>query len=531
VRHSEHAPLPRRPARRSPASRSTAHAVRSGRHRQPGEPSVTWRDVFAVSEFRALWSAQALSLAGDQFAQLAIAFMVYTRTGSAFLTALAYALSYLPPAIGGPMLSGLADLFPRHRLMITLDLIRAGLVAMMALPGMPFPGLCTLFFATMLLGTPFCVARSALLPEVLPRNMLPAGSAIGYQTAQLGQVAGFLVGGGLVAWAGADRVIALDSLSFSLSALILACWVRPRAAPSRAAPPRWAGPAPQPVEIIWAGLCTVFGRPVLRTLMLFGWLAGFAVVPEGLAVPYAHTLGGGPLATGLLLAAMPAGLVLGAFLLGRVIRPADRLRPMGWLAMLSCAPLIFSLLRPPLPAAALLWGVAGLGSAYQLAAAAAFVRALLASRKMHTFAVAQCGMLAAQGLGIVTAGALAGRIGPQPAVAVAGLLGLVAAGLLATDWPGRHAELITLLGAAAADSTRAEPASPAAAGLAANPTTGLAANPTTGLAANPTTGLTAGPAAGLAANPTAGPAVHSHGKPGREPQPGNCRGTAPPSPG
>lgn len=60
------------------------------------------RDVFAVSEFRALWSAQALSCAGDQFAQVAIAFVVYARTGSPFLTAAAYALTYLPPVLGGP---------------------------------------------------------------------------------------------------------------------------------------------------------------------------------------------------------------------------------------------------------------------------------------------------------------------------------------------------------------------------------------------------------------------------------------------
>jgi len=66
--------------------------------------------VFAVREFRALWSAQALSCAGDQFAQVAIAFMVYARTGSAFLTAAAYALTYLPPVIGGAAL----DVFERE---------------------------------------------------------------------------------------------------------------------------------------------------------------------------------------------------------------------------------------------------------------------------------------------------------------------------------------------------------------------------------------------------------------------------------
>jgi predicted MFS family arabinose efflux permease len=365
------------------------------------------------------------------------------------------------------MLSGLADLFPRRHLMITLDLIRAGLVAMMALPGMLFPGMCTLFFATVLLGTPFCVARSALLAEVLPRNMLPAGSAIGNQTMQLGQVVGFLVGGGLVAWAGADRAIALDSLSFSLSALILACWVRPRPAPPRPAPPRSAPPpaastAPQPLEITWDGLSTVFGRPVLRTLVLFGWLAGFAVVPEGLAAPYAHTFGGGPPAVGLLLAAMPAGSVLGAFLLGRLIRPADRLRPMGWLAMLSCAPLVLCQVHPSLPVVAGLWAVAGAGGAYQLAAVAAFVRALPRTEQERAFAVAQSGLLAAQVLGLLAAGAVAQRLGPQATVALAGLLGLVAAAVLATDWIHRHAEVLARLDAPQHPAARSGPASQAA---------------------------------------------------------------------
>ena len=89
--------------------------AQQGRHRRPAEHQASYREVFAVGEFRALWSAQVLSYAGDQFAQVAIAILVYDRTGSAFFTALAYALTYLPPIIGGPLLSGLADLFPRRR--------------------------------------------------------------------------------------------------------------------------------------------------------------------------------------------------------------------------------------------------------------------------------------------------------------------------------------------------------------------------------------------------------------------------------
>jgi hypothetical protein len=95
-----------------------AEAPHPGRHRRAPEARASYREVFAVGEFRALFSAQALSYAGDQFAQVAIAILVYGRTHSAFLTALAY----LPPIAGGPLLSGLADLFPHRRVMIVCDL-------------------------------------------------------------------------------------------------------------------------------------------------------------------------------------------------------------------------------------------------------------------------------------------------------------------------------------------------------------------------------------------------------------------------
>jgi hypothetical protein len=54
----------------------------------------------------------------------------------------------------------------------------------------------------------------------------------------------------------------------------------------------------------------VFRDPALRALLLFGWLAGFYVLPEGLAVPYAHSLGGAEVTVDLLMAAVPLGTVI-----------------------------------------------------------------------------------------------------------------------------------------------------------------------------------------------------------------------------
>jgi MFS family permease len=99
-------------------------------------------------------------------------------------------------------------------------------------------------------------------------------------------------------------------------------------------------------------------------------------VPEGLAAPYAHSLYGATFTVGLLMAAMPLGMVAGAFLLGRAAAPSSRMRIMGWLAIGSCTPLIGSAWNPPLWAVLLLWMLAGAGGAYQLAAAVGFVQAL-----------------------------------------------------------------------------------------------------------------------------------------------------------
>jgi MFS family permease len=162
-------------------------------------------------------------------------------------------------------------------------------------------------------------------------------------------------------------------------------------------------------------------------------------VPEGLAAPYARSLHGNALTVGLLMAAVPLGMVIGAFLISRIAAPSARIRMMGWLAVLSCAPLIGSAWSPPL------WAVltlAGAGRAYQLAAAAAFVQALRPDTRARAFGVAQSGLYAVQGLGILAGGAVAQLIGAPLTVGLAGLVGLTAATMLAMRWTHLRGRLI-----------------------------------------------------------------------------------------
>jgi MFS family permease len=85
---------------------------------------------------------------------------------------------------------------------------------------------------------------------------------------------------------------------------------------------------------------------------------------------------GSTVTVGLLMAAMPFGMVVGAFVLAKMATPSTRMRMMGWLAILSCVPLIGSAPDPPPWCVLLLWTLAGAGGAYQLAATPAFVQAL-----------------------------------------------------------------------------------------------------------------------------------------------------------
>ena len=89
-----------------------------------------------------------------------------------------------------------------------------------------------------------------------------------------------------------------------------------------------------------------------------------------------------------------------------------------------------------------LWTLAGTGGAYQLAAAAAFVQALRPDTRARAFGVAQSGLYAVQGLGILAGGAVAQLIGAPLAVGLAGLVGLTAATMLAMSWTTLRGRLI-----------------------------------------------------------------------------------------
>lgn len=395
---------------------------------------VTFADVLRVREFRVLWLADAQSAAGDQIARVALSVLVFERTASAVLTALAYALTFLPALIGGVLLSGLADRLPRRRVMIGCDLIRVVLVGLMALPSMPLWLLCGLLVLVVLVDAPFGAADSALVPDILEGERYVVATGLRTITNQLAQLGGFAGGGIVIAAIGARAGLALDAATFALSAALLLIGVQARPAPSSAGESETHPAAAGMMASFTGGVRLLWNNRKLRTLLAMAWLAGLYVVPEGVAAPYAAVLGTGPTAVGLLMAAMPAGTALGTYLFLRCVPAQERARWMGPLAAVAGVPLVMCAATPGILASLVLWALSGFCFAYQVQVIAEFMRTVPDSQRGQAVGIASSGLLAVQGVGVLLGGFVAGVWGTEWAVAGAGALGTVFALGLTASW-------------------------------------------------------------------------------------------------
>ncbi|MFF1820213.1 MFS transporter [Kribbella sp. NPDC058245] len=392
--------------------------------------AVSYRDVFRVPEFRAMWLAELQSVAGDQLARVALSVLVFADTGSAALTGLTYALTFVPSLLGGLFLTSLADRFPRRDLIMWIDGLRGCLILLVAIPAMPFWSLCVLVGIVSLLQPVFKSAQVALLPDVLGEERFSTGMAIRSITIQSAQMAGFAGGGLLIAIFNPYVVLVLDALTFFGSAILIRARLAPRPAADRAA----AG-APGVRRTGQSAWGLLFADPGMRALTLMLWLMALVAVYEGMAAPYAALFGGGSVAVGLILAADPLGSVIGAFLFSKFV-PEDR-RPglLGPLSIAAAAPVAVCLLRPNLVISILLFVIAGaFGTIVVMQTTTSMTLRLPDARRGQAIGVSNSGLTTATGVSPLFAGLLADRTNAATAIGWFGVAGTAAALLLALVW-------------------------------------------------------------------------------------------------
>jgi MFS family permease len=178
----------------------------------------------------------------------------------------------------------------------------------------------------------------------------------------------------------------------------------------------------------------------VRGLLLAQWLpVWFVTGAESLIVPYTGSLGRPASAASPLLAALPAGMLLGDVLIGRFCRPAVRQRLALPLALLTGAPLLALAFRPPLAVAGMILFMSGLGFGYQLGIQQAFLDSLPARLRGQAFGLSATGGMGGQGLIPPAAGGLAAALGAAAAMAAAGAATILAALALRGPLTGRQA--------------------------------------------------------------------------------------------
>lgn len=392
---------------------------------------ITIAEVFRPREARFLYAAFTLSLIGDQLAKVALAILVFSRTGSPWLTAVTYAIGYLPWIVGGPLLASYADRLPRRTVLIASDLIRAGAVALMTVPRLPLGVLLALLLASSMLAPPFESARSATWPEILAGEVYVVGNAVVSTTLQLGQIFGFAVGGTLVGLMTARGALGVDAVTFLASALCVAIGVhrRPATRPPDAESSVWAETR--------AGMRLVLGTPSLRAMVLLVWVAsGTCFGWEGVVAPWSAELRGSTsLAVGLLLAAASFGTFVGSVVLGRLVRPVTRNRLMMPFAVLAPLMLVPTAWVHSLWLALLPLALTGFFVAFNIPLNGLFVRAVPGDMRGRAFGVAQSGLQAAQGVGVLLVGAASVAFAPSTVIAASGAIGVALVGWIVLRYP------------------------------------------------------------------------------------------------
>ena len=273
----------------------------------------------ADPHFRRLWLANIVTVVGAQLTVVAVPAQIYTITGSSAYVGLTGVFGLVPLVVFGLWGGALADAMDRRTLLVitTVGLIgTSALFWAQAATGNTNVWLLLGLFAVQ--QAFFAVnqpTRSAVLPKLLPAQLMPAANALNMTVFQAGAIAGPLVAGALIPVLGFSWLYLVDTVT--LFATLGAVLGLPRL------PVEGVRSTPGLRSVI-DGFSYLRGHPVLMMSFVVDIIAMVFGMPRALFPEIAHTSFGGPegggLAFALLFAAIPAGAVLGGIFSGWVSR-------------------------------------------------------------------------------------------------------------------------------------------------------------------------------------------------------------------
>ena len=269
-------------------------------------------------DFKVLIVSQGISALGDAVSFTALPLLVLALTGSGLAMGVVGALQTIPDFFVGMFAGAIADRSDRKRIMFLADLGRAGLTALIPLSvatGGPTMTVILLVASPMaILRSFFLAGYTASVPTLVGRGLVGKANSYFEAIYSTGYIVGPAFAGVLAATIGPGPTLAIDAVSFALSALGLLFVRRDlRAKVDR--------PRQRLVTEIREGIDYIVTNPVLRTAILFWGAISIVLAPLVLAltVHITRDLGYAPSVLGLILAAYGVGTVTGALVTARRI--------------------------------------------------------------------------------------------------------------------------------------------------------------------------------------------------------------------
>jgi MFS family permease len=360
---------------------------------------MRYRDLFRTSEFAPLFATVTVGYGAVTTQGLALAVLVYDRTGSPLLAALSMFGSSTAQLLGALTLLSLADRV-RPRPALTASAVAfAAVAAIVATPGLSTAVVLALVIASGLVTVVRNGVQWGLLTEILPTSRYVLGRSLFTMSNGVMQMLGFGFGGLLVAVTSPRTTLLLAASAHALSAAIAFVGIgdhRPRAGGKRS------------VRTTWAANRSLCSEPRRRRLFVAMWVPnGLIVGCEALFVPYSRHW------SGVLFAASAAGMLAGDLLVARVMSAEGRARSRTPLRLLLAVPYLAFALHPPIAAAGGLVLVASLGYGATLVLQEELLCTVPRSQTGHALGLHSCGLLAMQALGASLAGTVAGQLSPQ----------------------------------------------------------------------------------------------------------------------
>jgi len=281
-------------------------------------------------DFRLLFSGETISLLGDQFHFVALAWLTLQITGSGLALGTVLLIAGLPRAVLVLVGGVAADRFSPRSIMLASNAMRAVVAALLTV--LVVTGtveLWMLFILAFVFGAVdafFWPSMGAIVPMLVTDDDLPGANGLMQGSQQLTGLIGPALAGILVAAAGTAWAFGIDAASFAVAAVALFFIAGGRR-------PTVIGEHQSGLlQTIRSGFAYVWRDPAMRSLIILSAVLNFAIngpISVGIAWLADNQFEGGAQAFGFILAAFGAGALGGAIVAGSL----GSVRQLGWLTI------------------------------------------------------------------------------------------------------------------------------------------------------------------------------------------------------